>query len=257
MRQLALTAPDMRLGQEPQEEANAGRGRIKSAEGLHFGRTRNEASMGELQNQQVGAEQDDRQNREAQSNAHEHPATAQVRAMLSSQDPQAIGEIIRNNPEARSEIYALLHKSLGNQFVTHPSAGHRPSRVADHHGDGSRWTRPADAAAKGKRGTFTSDELRNIIDGDGTALDRKAAAPAAAQAPGNPSKFTPDELRNIIDGDGSALDKKQPEGPAPLPAPTPDLTSTVTAPPRARRPTSWRRTGPAAGSADVPARPAR
>ena len=74
--------------------------------------------MGDFQNQQVGAEQDDLQNRDAQAAAKEHPATAQVRALLASGDVKAIGEIIRNHREAEAQIYALLHKTKGNRFVT-------------------------------------------------------------------------------------------------------------------------------------------
>lgn len=75
--------------------------------------------MGDLQHEKVGGEQDDLQNRDAQSIKTESPAVAEVRAMIASRvpHPTGIARILQKHPEAREEIMALVHQTLGNGFA--------------------------------------------------------------------------------------------------------------------------------------------
>lgn len=48
-----------------------------------------------------------------------HAALSQVRQLIASgaADPRAIASLIRDQPESREQVYALLHQVIGNQFV--------------------------------------------------------------------------------------------------------------------------------------------
>jgi len=75
--------------------------------------------MSDFQNQQVGGEQDDLKNREAEPVAKEWPATAEVRRMIASHaaHPTGVATILNAHPKARQEIMALIHQTLGNGFA--------------------------------------------------------------------------------------------------------------------------------------------
>ena len=158
--------------------------------------------MGDFQNQQ-GTEQEDQQVRQGPAPEPEDAATAQVRSMLSSRDPRAIGEVIRNNPESKRAIYALLHKTLGNRFVSQvdqfavigtgvqgkaPSEKHKAEAMADfrevdagpNHAPGT-GVAPTEFSQKGR------DELPEMLS-NLESSSPAAKSDTAAPASGGPSK---------------------------------------------------------------------
>ncbi len=144
--------------------------------------------MGDFQNQQVGAEQDDLQNRDAQAVAAEYPATAQVRQMLGSPNAYVIAKIIQEHPKARNEIMALIHKSLGNGFaqevVSHGASIMRAES------DDRPAIKEGHRAAPGSKNALSDAEIRaNAEDNSplNTPLGGNSAASSAA-ASGGPSK---------------------------------------------------------------------
>lgn len=89
--------------------------------------------MGDLQDEQLGAEGNERKDRDAQPSGRDVPA--QVRGLLPSRDPAAIAAAIRNNPGSAPAIYAMLHETHGNQFVMQVAAlvdaGNADAQAAD------------------------------------------------------------------------------------------------------------------------------
>lgn len=208
--------------------------------------------MGDLQNQQVGAEQEDLQNRPPPGAKQESRFTAQARSMLENNASAVeMARFVHAHPSARDEIMTLIHQTpgLGNGFANQVAVEIRTIFQAEADGGpeaapqngAAKPTDPAKARAaadlvgevaaeaanknaKPARNIYNSDELRNIANGDGSALDNKPStkadapkneapketkdeAPAEAAKP-NRNIFSSNELRNIADGDGSALDNK-------------------------------------------------
>lgn len=75
--------------------------------------------MGELHQQREGAEQDDLQTREAPSAERESPALAEAKALIATTaaHPNGLARIIREHPESKAEIMALVHRTMGNGFA--------------------------------------------------------------------------------------------------------------------------------------------
>ena len=181
--------------------------------------------MGDFQQQQIGGEQDDLQNRDAQSVQAESPAVAEVRSLLSggTHDAAQVARILHDHPRSRNEIMALIHKTVGNNFAMRVAAENK--KIFQAEADGGPASKegkplPADLRAD----VEAVDKTPNVYP-DGKADQATRARNAAmeieeyesemkgagnAKAPKPPSKEGHDFAMKLFEEENGAPGEKAP-----------------------------------------------